>query len=153
VSTKNPNKLAGLQFTCFKDLEAVFGDWPILLGENPDAYMAIGQAIWDARPPEDFIQATRISDLAYLLWEGNRLRRMKVKLIDASTVEGAKKLIRRLDGQYRDEKFWSKWALGDTDTVEYVNLVLTTAGYDHDAIVAQTFETLVETLEAIERQS
>jgi hypothetical protein len=87
---KNPNKLAGLQFTCFKDLEAVFGSWPILPGENPEAYVAIGQAIWDARPPQDFIQATRISDLAYLLWEGNRLRRMKVKLIDASKVEGAK---------------------------------------------------------------
>ncbi len=30
---------------------------------------------------------------------------------------------------------------------------MTTAGYDHEAVVAQTFETLVETLEAIERQS
>jgi hypothetical protein len=153
MSANNPNKLARPQFTCFRDLEAVFGAWPILPGENPDTYVAIGQGIWDARPPEDFIQATRISDLAYLLWEGSRLRRMKVKLIDASKVEGAKKLIRRLDGQYRDEKFWSDWALGGANTVEYVNSVLTRAGYDNDAIIAQTFETLVETLEAIERQS
>lgn len=153
MSKKIINKLVPLQFKCFRDLKAAFGEWPILSTENPEAYEAIGQAIWDARPPEDFLQATRLIDLAYLLWEGNRLRRMKVKVIDASTVEGAKKLIRRLDGKYREENFWSAWALGDKETVEYVNSILTTAGLDHTAIVAQTYETIIDVLEAIERQS
>lgn len=149
----NAHPAPPLQFKCFKDLEIIFGSPPLLPCEDTEAYAALGQAIWDARPPEDFIQATRINDLTYLLWEGNRLRRLKVKLIEASKVEGARKLIRRLDGKHRDETYWSKWALGDKDTNEYVNSVLDSAGLDHDAIVAQTMEVIVETLESIERQS
>lgn len=98
--TKNSTRGApALRFTSFKDLEQVFGPPPLLSGEDPEAYQAIGQAIWEARPPEDFIQATRIIDIAYLLWEGNRLRKLKVKLIEASKVEGARKLIHRLSGE------------------------------------------------------
>lgn len=142
-----------LQFQYFRDLEKLFGPPPILPEEDPEAYVALGQAIWDARPPQDFIQATRINDLTYLLWEGSRLRRLKVKLIDASKVEGAKKLIRRLDGTYRDEAYWSKWVLGNKDTVDYVNAIITKSNLDHEAILAQTVETIIETLEALERQS
>ncbi len=152
--TKNsPLGVPALRFTCFKDLEQVFGPPPLLSGEDPVAYQAIGQAIWDARPPEDFIQATRINDIAYLLWEGNRLRRLKVKLIEASKVEGARKLIQRLSGEYTNAAFWANWAQGDEPTLNYVNALLTAANLDQEAIVAQTVDVIVDTLEAIERQS
>jgi hypothetical protein len=151
---KSPaGKAKQLGFECFKDLEQLFGLPPIIHGEDAEAYRSIGQSIWDARPPEDIIQATRINDITYLLWEGGRLRRLKVKLIEASRVEGAKKLIKRIEGQYRDESFWASWALGGKDTVEYVNALLSTAGLDEDSIISQTVEAIVETLESIERQS
>jgi hypothetical protein len=147
------NRPIALQFSCFRDLEQIFGPPPILEGEDSEAYFAIGQAIWEARPPEDFIQATRINDIVYLLWEGSRIRRLKIKLIEASKIEGAKKLIRRISGKYHDETFWSDWALGDQETVEYVDQYLAAAGLHRDAILAQTVETIVDTLETLERQS
>jgi hypothetical protein len=147
------NKPIAIQFKCFRDLENIFGAPPVLVGEDPEAYFAIGQAIWDARPPEDFIQATRINDIVYLLWESSRIRRLKIKLIEASKIEGAKKLIRRISGKYHDESFWSEWALGDQETVEYVDQYLAAAGMNRDAILAQTIETIVDTLETLERQS
>ena len=153
MSTANLNGMPPLRVTCFKDLERFFGPPPILNGEDVEAYLAIGQAIWDARPPEDFIQATRVNDIAYLLWEGNRLRRLKLKLIEASKIEGAKTLIRRLTGKFHDDAFWSGWVQGKQSNVDYVNTLLRSAGLDQDAIIAQTHGTIVDTLEALERQS
>jgi hypothetical protein len=153
MSKNTVNKPVALQFNCFRDLEKIFGPPPILEGEDSEAYFAIGQAIWDARPPEDFIQATRINDIVYLLWEGGRIRRLKIKLIEASKIEGAKKLIRRISGKYHDDTFWSEWALGEQETVEYVDQYLAAAGLHRDAILAQTIETIVDTLETLERQS
>jgi hypothetical protein len=150
---KNVKAASGFQFSGFRELETFFGPPPVLEGEDVEAYRSIGQAIWDARPPEDFIQATRINDLAYLLWEGARLRRLKVRLIEASKIEGARSLIKRLDPTYRNDGFWSDWALGEEETVKYVDELLTGAGLTRDAIIAQTVETIVGTLEAIERQS
>lgn len=153
MSKRSVNKTIALQFICFRDLEKLFGPPPILEGEDPEAYVAIGQAIWDARPPEDFIQATRINDIVYLLWEGGRIRRLKLKLIEASRIEGARKLIRRISGKHYDETFWSAWALGEQETVEYVDQYLAAAGLHPDTILAQTIETIVDTLETLERQS
>ena len=147
------NAVPAFQFASFKDLEKLLGPPPILQGEDAEAYLAIGQAIWDAKQPSDFIEAAWVNDIAYHLWEGNRLRQLKVKLLEASKIEGAKKLIRRLTGKYHNDDFWSGWALGDQETVDYVNSLLTAAGLDQDAILAQTVETIVDKLEAIERQS
>jgi hypothetical protein len=153
MSKTNNNAMPAFRFTCFKDLEKLFGPPPILQGEDPEAYLAIGQALWDARQPADFIEASWVNDIAYHLWEGSRLRRLKVKLIDASKVEGATKLIRRLSGEFLNAAFWSGWALGEQENVDYVNSLLTSAGLDQDAILAQTVETIVDKLDAIERQS
>lgn len=153
MTKDNSRGLPSLRFSSFKDLEQLFGPPPIISGEDAEAYRAIGQAIWDARPPEDFIQATRINDIAYLLWEGNRLRRLKVKLIEASRIEGARKLIKRLSGEYSDAVFWGNWAQGEESTTNYVNDLLASCNLDHDTIVAQTIDVIVDTLEAIERQS
>jgi hypothetical protein len=150
---KKVKAVPGFQCSGFRELETFFGPPPVLEGEDVEDYRAIGQAIWDARPPEDFIQATRINDIAYLLWEGARLRRLKVRLIEASKIEGARSLIKRLDPTYRNDAFWSDWALGEEETVKYVDTLLTAAGLTREAIVAQTMETIVGTLETIERQS
>lgn len=142
-----------VKITCFKDLELLFGPPPILEGDDPAAYRMIGQSIWDAWQPRDFIEMMWVNDVAYLLTEGIRLRRMKGKLIDGSRIEGVSKLIRRLTGQYFDGSYWSDWALGNKENVEFVESIFCQAGFDDKAVVAQTIAVVIDTIDKIERQS
>ena len=142
-----------VKITCFKDLELLFGPPPILEGDDPAAYRMIGQSIWDAWQPRDFIEMMWVNDVAYLLTEGIRLRRMKGKLIDGSRIEGVSKLIRRLTGKYFDEAYWSDWVLGEKENVEFVESIFSQAGYDREAVVAQTTAVIIDTIDKIERQS
>ncbi len=153
MANSNVDLAPKLTLSCFEDLERFFGPPPILSDESAEDYRAIGQAIWDARPPEDFIQATRVNDITYLLWEGSRLRRLKVKLIEASKVEGAKTLMKRLSPDYLDSDFWKNWALGEEEHVVFVDNILSAADLDQSAIFAQTIEVIINTLETIERQA
>ena len=136
----------------FKDLQRLFGPLPILSGEDPQAYEEIGQCVWDALAPNDFIDIIWVNDVVYLLWEGLRQRRLKVKFIDASKAEGVKKLINRLTGEYRADKFWSDWALGEKEPVELVSSILAKAGLNNETIAAETTGIIIDTLEKIERQ-
>ncbi len=137
---------------CFKDLEKLLGPPPILAHEDPSVYVTLGQSIWETLQPQDFVDMTWVNDVTYLLWEGLRQRRLKANLVDATKVEGAKKLIIRLTGDSRTKDFWSQWALGEKEPVELVLSLVTKSGLSNEAIIAETTGLIADTLEKIERQ-
>jgi len=146
-----------LKFTSFKEAQSFFGPPPILSTEDPEAYLALGQAVWDARSPQDFIEVTWINDITYYLWEGFRLRRMKLHLIGAQRLEAAQALMRQVTVVSADlpfkEAFWQRWLSGEEDSVGLVSALLKQSGLTDEAIVARAAEQMIDTLEKIEQQS
>ena len=152
MSNRNRKLSPAVSINCFKDLEKLLGPPPILAHEDPAVYIAVGQSIWEALQPRDFIDMTWVNDVTYLLWEGLRLRRYKTKLIDATKAEGVRKLYHRISGEYREAKFWSDWALGKKEAVDLVSSLLSKSGLNSETIIAETTGIIADTLEKIERQ-
>ena len=141
-----------LKFTCFTEAQIFFGPPPILSTENPQDYLALGQAIWKARAPKDFIEITWVNDITYQLWEVLRQRRMKPQLIDAGRFKALKALISDVSSNNYSDSFWQKWQAGDEESRSAIDEELKRAGLRDEAITAKSAELLIGVLENFERQ-
>ena len=147
-----PKSPRSLKFTCFKEAQIFFGAPPILSSENPQDYLALGQAIWKARAPKDFIEITWVNDITYLLWEVLRQRRMKPQLIDAGRFKALQALIKDVSTNHYSDSFWQKWQAGDEESRAKIDEELKRAGLGDEAITAKSAELLINVLENFERQ-
>lgn len=141
-----------LKFTCFKEFQDFFGPPPILSTENPQDYCALGQAIWKARAPKDFIEITWVNDITYQLWEVLRYRQMKPQLIDAGRFKALQALIKDVSNNHYSDSFWQKWQEGDEESRATIDKELKRAGLTDQAIPAKSAELLIDVLENFERQ-
>ena len=141
-----------LKFTSFKEAQDFFGPPPILSTENPQDYLALGQAIWKARRPKDFIEVTWVNDITYQLWEVLRLRRIKPQLIDDGRFKALKTLIEERWGSTYGNNFWQKWQAGDEESNARVDHEFERAGLNAGSITAKSTELLINILENLERQ-
>ena len=150
---QNKNKTPkALKFSSFKEAQDFFGPPPILSTENPQDYLALGQAIWKARRPKDFIEVTWVNDITYQLWEVLRLRRVKPQLIDDGRFQALKKLIEERAGSPYGDSFWRKWQEGDEESNARVDHEFQRAGLNAGSITAKAHELLINILENLERQ-
>jgi hypothetical protein len=58
----------------------LFAQPPLLAAEDPESFQRLWMAVAAAVQPKDVIEWTWIKDIADLLWEAQRLRRMKSAL-------------------------------------------------------------------------
>ena len=149
----NANISHPLAFSCFKEAQDFLGAPPILTGEDPEAYYALGQAIWEARSPQDFIEVMWVNDNTYHLWEALRLRRMKLHLISAGRFEAAQELIKQITGKTFPAEFWNDWVKDENESKKIVDVILNDNGLGDEAITAKAAEKIVDVLEKLERQS
>ena len=140
------------KFSCFREARDFFGPPPILSTENPQDYYALGQAVWKAKSPKDFIEISWVNDVTYQLWEVLRLRRIKVHLIDVGRLNAVKELINQLTGNTHSQEFWKKWAARDEESIKTVNADLERVGLTDEAITAKAMEKIVNVLDNFERQ-
>ncbi len=70
----------------------VFGEPPLLAGEDAAAYLELSEKIYDAINPQDAIEELWARDVVDLFWDSLRLRRLKVKLIAGAKREALKRL-------------------------------------------------------------
>ena len=134
------------KFSCFREAQIFFGPPPILSTENPQDYLALGQAIWKARKPKDFIEVTWVNDITYQLWEVLRLRRMKPQLLDAARFKALKALIKDVSSNHYSDSFWGKWQARDEESTSSIDKELKRAGLGDDAITAKTHELIINIL-------
>ncbi len=140
------------KITCFRKAQNFFGPLPILSSENPEDYYPLGQAIWKARAPKDFIEITWVNDIAYQLWEVLRYRKMKPQLIDAGRFKALQALIKDVSSNHYSDSFWHKWQEGDEESRATIDKELQRAGLTDQAIPAKSAELLIDILENFERQ-
>jgi hypothetical protein len=134
------------------DLHALLGPAPLLEGEDAGAYHALFSHIRAAVEPKDAIEEFWVRDIAELLWETLRLRRLKAALMRAAAHEGLAKLLTPLVPNIAERtELVRAWARKDHDAERQVAQLLKKAGLDAGAITAQTLAVKLDTFERVDR--
>jgi hypothetical protein len=134
-----------------------FGPAPLIPGEEASAYQALLDNISTAVRPADMLEEILARDVVYLVWEAERLRRLKASLLQAAAFEGVKKIAASL---ISDDPFSvsdaaqdlsERWARREPKALKKVDSLLTSAGLTIDAVMAQTLALNLDDVERIER--
>lgn len=76
-----------------KTLDFLIGERPLLWYESPEKYDALRDGVFADMVPEGAVDAIMVKDLADILWEARRLRRLKIHAIhDEMPAEAARVL-------------------------------------------------------------
>jgi hypothetical protein len=139
---------------------ALLGPRPLIEGEDGANYDVILGRISADVAPEDFVEEIWVRNVADLVWESLRLRRLKSQLLRAAAHEGlAHVLTPLLDWPSTDElsrqlascQLSRKWASGDEEAVGEVERLLDQADLTIDAVMAQTLAARIDDVERIDR--
>ena len=129
----------------------LLGPPPLLGGEDAKAYDELYDRVRQSIEPRDVFEEVWARDFVDNLWEMLRLRRIKVKLLGASANEGLERLLRPLIGSVQTNEIANGWMRREEAATKEVERRLKQAGFDHEAITAQTFGMKLATFERIER--
>jgi hypothetical protein len=137
---------------------------PALLidGEDGAAYEAMLARIVAFVKPADVLEEFCVQEVADLLWELQRLRRLKAALIRATTRRLLQEALRPIiysDRQpgsasedYPNERVLAVgWAAGDRKAVERVGKLLGSVGSSIESLVAQAMASRMDEIERIDR--
>jgi hypothetical protein len=70
-----------------KQYESLFGQPPLLEGEDREAYLALRSAVIEDRKPDSLMEWIGVNDLVNKLWEEQRYRRASTALIRSGTLK------------------------------------------------------------------
>jgi hypothetical protein len=101
--------------------------------------------------PADILEDIWVRDIVDLVWEGFRLRRLKVNLMTATAHKGLKEALTPLVGWSEADDLAKAWALRKPIALKRVDKILASAGMTMDAVMAQTLSLKLDDVERIER--
>jgi hypothetical protein len=127
------------------------GRAPLIPGDNTAGYDTLLARISGAVRPGDLIEEVWVRDVADLVWEAGRLRRLKAALMTACANEGMQKLLAGLNVRGNTFDLARRWAARELDAVGQTDAVLAAAGLSMDHVMAQTLRVRIGEIERIER--
>jgi hypothetical protein len=133
------------------DIRDLLGPPPILSGEDSGAYEALHDQIRTAVTPKDVLEEIWVRDVADLVWEALRLRRLKATLFSTQAHRGLGELLKPLVDYNDRHHLVESWARREASGVAKVNAILKKAKLNDEAITAETFAISAETFEKIDR--
>jgi hypothetical protein len=128
-----------------------FGPPPLITGEDQAQYEAMRDRVSAAVEPRDFLEEIWVNDVVNLVWETQRLRRLRGALLQAAAPEGLHHILQWVVGKNCDEKWVVGWAARKPDAVAAVEGTLAKAGLTRDSVTAQTLALKIDELERIDR--
>src|SRR5262249_46385158 len=149
MSKRDPSALAAIQpslATALGSTEGdVFGPPPLIEGEDRAGYATLLARVTTSVSPADVIEEIWVRDVVDLVWDAFRLRRLKVRYLEAAAHEGVRKLLEPLVKERRDLAYFQiatdlslGWARREPGAVKEVNKQLAAAGLTMDTVMAQT---------------
>jgi hypothetical protein len=123
--------------------DPLFGAAPVITGEEAHVYDAFYARVAAAVKPGDFLEEILAVDVADTSWDVRRLRRIKANIVSAATADELPLALRQSELIYR-------WRAGNIDAVQTFESALVSIGTSTEAIAAQAFQRLVETIERID---
>jgi len=122
----------------------------LIPGENSAAYDELRTRLMDDVKPADIIEEIWLRDVADLVWEILRLRRMKANLLSACAYEGMADVLDTI-GAEQPLMAGRGWAGREPDAIEHVEGQLARAGFTIDTVMAITLSKRIKKIERIER--
>ena len=130
---------------------ALLGPRPLIDGEDGTSYDVILERISADVAPADFVEEIWVRNVADLVWDSVRLRRLKSQLLHAAAHEGLERVLTPLLGLARADQLSRTWASGDAEALCEVERLLGRAGLTIDAVMAQTLAARIDDVERIDR--
>ena len=149
IPSKKPN--AGLSGS---DAARFFGPPPLFVGEDPAQYEAIRDQISTAVGPDDFLEEIWVNDVVDLVWETQRLRRLKAALLQARMHQGVEKVLTPLLGKYgysEAQDLAQQWAAREKKAIKEVARHIKQAGLTMETVKAETLASNLDDFERIDR--
>ena len=126
---------------------------PTLLLENEDAAACdeIIARISAAVKPADFLEEIWVRDVAALVWEAFRLRRLKTCLIETAAPHGLARVFSSFLPHATVNEIAAGWARRDGERVKQVEGLLDQTGLTVEHVIAETLADRIDDIERIDR--
>jgi hypothetical protein len=144
---KTPKNKSGIAV----NRQALFGPRPLLEGEDSAAYDKLLAQITEALKPKDIIEELWVYDVLNLSWEVISWRQRKSRLIKANLHLGLKTVLSSLTTYVNAKELAENWAVGDAESVERVDELLSDADLSMDEVVAETIAIKISDIERFDR--
>lgn len=141
---RQPNTVAGTALT-FLGLEEFFSPRPLLAGEDESAYDELLAKALATTHPADAIEMIWVRNAVDLIWEAQRLRRLKTRLLSEARTRAIAARLKL------DSKLTAQWRTGDPKACAAVAAKLDAEGLTWDAMTGQVFLNNLTEFERLER--
>jgi hypothetical protein len=130
---------------------ALLGPRPLIAGEDGADYDDIQERLLADVAPSDFVEEIWARNVADLVWDSIRLRRLKSQLMRAVAHEGLEKVLEPLMEWHPAHLLSRKWAFGDEAAIAKVEAALARADLTIDAVMARTLSERIDDFDRIDR--
>ena len=153
-------KSAKTSTTKLELLDTLLPTPPLIDGEDQAEYESFLDAGLHAVKPKDAIERVWVQDFIDYSWESQRLRRMKVALIQAARRGAVKSLLNEyINKSDHDgapvyliaERLSENWARSEKNTVKYVEQVFKDNSLNFDNVMAEAISRKLKDLERIDK--
>lgn len=139
-------------------LGSLFTKPPLIPGEDEQAYDELLSLVTTAIKPNDPIEELWVKDVVDLVWEAQRLRRLKASLLMVGRKKALEKIldlaqVRELfsfGDPHSTSNLASQWLANDKHAVAEVRGILKDRGLDADSIMAQALSDKLREVERID---
>jgi hypothetical protein len=129
----------------------LLGPPPLGAGDAAASYETLLTRLVATVAPGDVIEEAWVRDVADLLWEAVRLRRLKTALMTACADEGMRKLLEGIGAPGSTYDASRGWAARELTAVGRVDALLDAAGLGIDHVMARTLAQRITEIERIDR--
>ena len=141
------------------DLGSLFAKRPLVLGETEADYDTLLAKVTATVKPADIVEAMWVKDVVDLMWEAQRLRRLRASHLMKAGREALENLLTKSKsaghansvGQFTVPELITACVAGDATAVAQVDLILRERGLDIHALMASALAARLDDIERIER--
>jgi hypothetical protein len=128
------------------------GPAPLIPGEKAETYEEVRRRMVATLKPTDFLEEMWAGEMAELVWEIQRLRRIKANLLSGCAQEGMERVLHSvgLDTPFSTS---TGWAAREPRAMRRAEGALSASGFTLDTVMARTLSERISDIERIDRMT
>jgi hypothetical protein len=124
----------------------------LIPGENPVTYEEMRERLVATLKPSDFLEEIWAGEMADLVWEILRLRRIKANLLSGCAQEGMERVLHSV-GVDTPFSTSTGWAARESQAMRRAEGALSASGFTIDTVMARTLSERITDIERIDRMT
>jgi hypothetical protein len=133
---------------------ALLGPPPLNPGDDPAGYATLLARLVAEVGPRGVIEEDCVREVAEMMWEAARVRRLKAKLMTISAGKGVAEVLQAIGVEFMHARDLApRWAARELLAVGEVDALLDAAGLDMHHVMAKTLEVKMDKAERFDRMA